>query len=69
MDTDIPGYNNDSYVKTYIDSLIIKVRTSSYDAEIDEKYITLLEFINKAIFDYNLNSNDKVKLQRMLFLY
>ena len=62
MDTDIPGYNNDSYVKTYIDSLIIRGRTGSYDTEIDEKYITLLEFVNKAIFDYNLNSNDKVKL-------
>src|SRR5690554_1252429 len=60
--TDIPGYNNDSYVKTFIDSLIIRGRTGSYDTEIDEKHITLLEFINKAIFDYNLNSNDKVKL-------
>ena len=69
MDTDIPGYNNDSYVKTYIDNLIIRGRTGSYDTEIDEKHITLLEFINKAIFDYNLNSNDKVKLGKRCYSF
>ena len=64
--SNIPNYNDDSYVKVLFDSLNIKATTSAYDYELEEKKITLLEFVDKAVFDYNLNNRNKVFLSEEL---
>ena len=60
--SDIAGFSNNEYVKSRVLDLVIKANTSAYDYELEEKKITILEFVEKAIFDYNLNTRNKVKL-------
>ena len=62
VNTDIDGFANDDYVKCFIDNIVIKGYTGSYNRLLDEKKTTLLEFVEKAIFDYNFNSRQKVTL-------
>ena len=49
-------------LKYFLDRLVIKANTSAYNYELEERKITLLEFIEKALHDYNLNSRFKVSL-------
>lgn len=56
----------DSYVKTYLDSIIVKAETSSYNKPVDTHPTMMLEFIEKALFDYNLNAANKVFLSNDL---
>ena len=62
VETRIPGFNNDDYVKAYIDRIVIKANTGSYDKEVESYPTMLIDFIEKAIFDYNLNTREKVEL-------
>lgn len=56
----------DSYVKTYLDSIIVKAETSSYNKPVDTHPTMMLEFVEKALFDYNLNAANKVFLSNDL---
>ena len=67
INSEIPGISgNDSYVKTYLDSIIVKAKTSSYNKPVDTHPTMMLEFIEKALFDYNLNAANKVFLSNDL---
>ena len=60
--TDINGFNDNTLVKLNIESLKIKANTGTYNDELEEKKQTILEFLEKSIFDYNLNSRNKYSL-------
>ena len=62
LNTQIQGFDDNQFVKTYIERLVIKASTGAYNRELDEKKTTLLEFVEKGIFDYNFNSRHRVKL-------
>lgn len=61
-ETRIDNFNNDSYIKTFIDTIVIQAKTTSYEEEIETKPTMLIDFVEKAIFDYNLNTFEKVGL-------
>ena len=46
--TKIEGFDNDIFVKTFLESIIIKGSTSAYNYELTEVKITLLEFVEKS---------------------
>ena len=64
--TNINGFDNDSFVKTLIESLQINVVSGNVLDEVVENKQTLLDFLEKALFDYNLNRRDKVSLSNEL---
>lgn len=64
--TEIGGLPNDTYVKTFIESISFYVESSFYETEQEEKYTTLLTFVEKALYDYNINNRYKMKLDNAL---
>lgn len=62
VESRISGYDDDGYVKTFIDRIVLKTQTSAYDRPLVTKQTMLIEFIEKAIFDYNLNTREKIRL-------
>lgn len=62
LKTNMPNVDYDDYVKTYIESIDFSVVSSAYEIEQHDKYTTLHNFVEKAIFDYNFNNRHKVRL-------
>lgn len=60
---DIPGFPSETTFNVgTIHNVMVKADTGIYETEIDIKYTTLLEFVEKALHDYNLNSREKITL-------
>lgn len=60
--TDIDGFTNDKFLKAQINSIEIDVSSNQLSDEIIEPKQTLLNFVEKAIFDYNFNRRNKITL-------
>lgn len=63
---DIPGQPNDGKVKTLIENISISATSSAFVEEQEEDFITWLQFVEKAVHDYNYNQRDKVYLSEKL---
>lgn len=60
---DIPGFPSETIFNVgTVSNIMVKADTGIYETEIDIKYTTLLEFVEKALHDYNLNSREKITL-------
>ena len=62
LTTNINGFENNTFVKTLIESLQISAVSGNILDEVVENKQTLLQFLEKALFDYNLNRRDKITL-------
>ena len=60
--TNISGFSNNSYVKCQIDTIELDITSSQITDELIETKQTLLEFVEKAIWDYNFNHRKKLTL-------
>lgn len=59
MPTDISGFSNNTYNKFFIQDIEFSVQSGQLKDPVAEKKITMIEFLDKALYDYNLNKEFK----------
>lgn len=62
LETRISGFNNDDFVKARIDTIELDVVSSQLSEQQEEEKTTLLDFVQKALYDYNFNKRNKLTL-------
>lgn len=62
LPTEISGFPNDTYVKSIIHNISYVATSNQLSDEIIEPKQTLLDLVDKALFDYNFNRRNKLTL-------
>lgn len=59
LTTEIANFSNNEYNKAHFQSISINVQSGQLKDPVAEKKITMIEFLDKALYDYNLNKEFK----------
>lgn len=59
MQTDISNFTNNTYNKVFFQDIEFSIQSGQLKEPVAEKKITMIEFLDKALFDYNLNKEFK----------
>ena len=62
LQSDIAGFDKDTFVKTLFEKVELSVMSSQILNINQEKKYTLIEFVEKALNDYNVNRRNKITL-------